>query len=212
MKKVTNKHRNQNNNSQYSLNYKFDSVSSAGKISGTALDLIKKYNELAKEALNNGNYTEMENFRQYAEHYRKIVTDINEKKTSFKPVPEVRAEIRTAENNQKDGSTEDSDEQPRLQTEVPADLSATTEAAVSSTIAEEKLLEAEIPEEKKTVTVRKTLGLKKELKIVEIKAEKKLSENENKTAEKSEEKPQKRVVRKKSKSAGDNDSPANKED
>ena len=77
-----NKYRNNNNyNSQiYSLNYKFDSISSAGKISGTALDLIKRYNELANEAQCNADYVEAENFRQYAEHYRKIVTEINERK------------------------------------------------------------------------------------------------------------------------------------
>ena len=84
MKKTNNKYRNNNNNNNnqiYSLNYKFDSNSIAGKVSGTALDLIKKYNELAKEAHGNNNYVEMEVFRQYAEHYRKIVTDINEKKS-----------------------------------------------------------------------------------------------------------------------------------
>ena len=69
-----------NNNQIFSLNYKFDSISSAGKISGTALDLIKRYNELAKEAQGNGDYIEAETFRQYAEHYRKIVTEINERK------------------------------------------------------------------------------------------------------------------------------------
>ncbi len=68
------------NNQVYSLNYKFDSISPAGKISGTALDLIKRYNELAKEAQGSANYIEAENFRQYAEHYRKIVTEINERK------------------------------------------------------------------------------------------------------------------------------------
>ena len=68
-------------NSIYSLNYKFDSISSAGKFNGTALELIKKYNELAKEAHSNGDYVEMEVFRQYAEHYRKIVTEINERKS-----------------------------------------------------------------------------------------------------------------------------------
>ena len=67
-------------NAVYSLNYKFDSVSPAGKGSGTALDLIKRYNELAKEAQNNGDYVGMEVYRQYAEHYRKIVTEINERK------------------------------------------------------------------------------------------------------------------------------------
>lgn len=81
MKKI--KYRNNNYNNQgYSINYKFDSSSPAGKFSGTALDLIKKYNELAKEAQSNGNYVEAEVFRQYAEHYRKIVTDINERKNA----------------------------------------------------------------------------------------------------------------------------------
>ena len=80
MKKISKFHNN-NSNTIYSLNYKFDSVSAAGKFSGTALELIKKYNELAKEAHSNGNYVEMEVFRQYAEHYRKIVTEINERKS-----------------------------------------------------------------------------------------------------------------------------------
>ena len=81
MKKQNNRFRNGNNNNNgYTLNYKFDSVSIAGKISGTALDLIRKYNDLAKEAQSSGNYVDMEIYRQYAEHYRKIVTDINEKR------------------------------------------------------------------------------------------------------------------------------------
>ena len=81
MKKVNNRYRNNNsNNAIYSLNYKFDSNSIAGKISGTALDLIKRYNDLAKEAHSNNDYVTAEIFRQYAEHHRKIVTEINERK------------------------------------------------------------------------------------------------------------------------------------
>lgn len=80
MKKQNNRFRSGGGNSQYTLNYKFDSVSIAGKISGTALDLIRKYNDLAKEAQGSGNYVDMEIYRQYAEHYRKIVTDINERR------------------------------------------------------------------------------------------------------------------------------------
>ncbi|MBP5615040.1 MAG: DUF4167 domain-containing protein [Alphaproteobacteria bacterium] len=67
-------------NNNINLNYRFDSISPAGKYCGTALDLIKRYNDLAKEAGTAGNYVEMEVFRQYAEHYRKIVTEINERK------------------------------------------------------------------------------------------------------------------------------------
>lgn len=84
MKKQNSRFRNGNNNNNngYTLNYKFDSVSIAGKISGTALDLIRRYNDLAKEAQGCGNYVEMEIYRQYAEHYRKIVTDINERRNA----------------------------------------------------------------------------------------------------------------------------------
>ncbi len=80
-----NKFRSSYNNQGYSLNFKFDSVSPAGKCCGTALDLIKRYNDLAKEAHGNGDYVEAEVFRQYAEHYRKIVTEINERKQRFEP-------------------------------------------------------------------------------------------------------------------------------
>ena len=83
MKKNKFRNNSYSNNQGYSLNYKFDSVSPAGKCSGTALDLIKRYNDLAKEAHGNGDYVEAEVFRQYAEHYRKIVTEINERKQRF---------------------------------------------------------------------------------------------------------------------------------
>lgn len=80
MKKIKYRNNSNYNNQVYSINYKFDSISPAGKCCGTALDLIKKYNELAKEAHSNGDYVEAEVFRQYAEHYRKIITEINERK------------------------------------------------------------------------------------------------------------------------------------
>ncbi len=78
--KFRNHNNHHNNNNQYSLTYKFDSNSIAGKMSGTALDLIKKYNDLAKEALSNHDYISAETFKQFAEHYRKIVTEINDRK------------------------------------------------------------------------------------------------------------------------------------
>ena len=93
MKKQNNRFRNNGgNNGGYTLNYKFDSVSIAGKISGTALDLIRRYNDLAKEAQSSGNYVDMEIYRQYAEHYRKIVTEINERRQASRPEPQNRQE------------------------------------------------------------------------------------------------------------------------
>ena len=100
MKRTNNKFRNNNYNNQiYSLNYKFDSNSIAGKISGTALDLIKRYNELAKEAHTNNDYVSAEVFRQYAEHYRKIVTEINEKKNQVQ-ASKNSAQLTLVENTQ----------------------------------------------------------------------------------------------------------------
>lgn len=107
MKKSNNKFRTNNNNSMYNLNYRFDSVSPAGKFSGTALDLIKRYNDLAKEAHAAGNYVEMEVFRQYAEHYRKIVTEINERKSANQQQTK-QAQAEEAQETQQQASDSDS--------------------------------------------------------------------------------------------------------
>lgn len=115
MKRTNNKFRNNNYNNQiYSLNYKFDSNSIAGKISGTALDLIKRYNELAKEAHTNNDYVSAEVFRQYAEHYRKIVTEINEKKNQAQNAKNA-AQLTLVENKTEEAKN-DSQEQTTVQT------------------------------------------------------------------------------------------------
>lgn len=123
-----------NGNTIYSLNYKFDSVSSAGKLSGTALDLIKKYNELAKEAHNNGDYVQMEVFRQYAEHYRKIVTEINERKNQIRENAQTEQQNNNSENQETETKqpAEESAPAPKadlVETEAaaPADESVKTE-------------------------------------------------------------------------------------
>lgn len=148
MKKTNNKYRNNNSNQIYSLNYKFDSISVAGKISGTALDLIKRYNELAKEAHANGDYVTSEVFRQYAEHYRKIVTEINEKKNVQKVVnfPKVEDTEQVADSQNENNDVEDD-------ADLDITAKAEDEAAVHNLVAAE--LAAPIPE-------------KKEFKIIEI--------------------------------------------
>lgn len=108
MKKQNNRYRNNSNNNGYTLNYKFDSVSIAGKISGTALDLIRRYNDLAKEAQSSGDYVEMEIYRQYAEHYRKIVTDINEKRQARQDNNRF-AEAETSVKNQEEADNENTE-------------------------------------------------------------------------------------------------------
>lgn len=180
MKKINNKFR--NNNNIYSLNYKFDSICSAGKFSGTALELIKKYNELAKEAHSNGDYVEMEVFRQYAEHYRKIVTEINERKNMM------RDNNQSAENQPKEENSESSQTSEVVETAEQNTETKNTEQAVT---------EEQNPETEPKVRKRRSF------KIVDLNQ---TQENETKQddvpaeGENSEEKPKaKRVVRRRTK-------------
>lgn len=119
MKKQNNRYRNGNNNNGYTLNYKFDSVSIAGKISGTALDLIRRYNDLAKEAQSSGDYVDMEIYRQYAEHYRKIVTEINERRQTRMENNQARNSEADAQNNSEDIAEENTpSEEPKNEPET----------------------------------------------------------------------------------------------
>lgn len=147
MKKTNNKYRSNGNNHGhsnqiYSLNYKFDSNSLAGKFSGTALDLIKKYNELARDANNNNDIVSAEIFRQYAEHYRKIVTDINDKKA-----------IRTNEARKDEATPSEEEKQSVAPSEEIKDTSS------------EEIKTSENVEE----PIKKVTNRKKEFKIIEIK-------------------------------------------
>lgn len=182
MKKINNKYRNNNNsnnnynnnynNQIYSLNYKFDSSSPAGKFNGTALDLIKKYNELAKDALSNSDYTAAEVYRQYAEHYRKIVTEINEKKMQRNAFQ--RDNERT-ENNVESGANEAIVENNNA-VEVAENSNNFVEAPITPII--------------------NTPSEKKEFKIIEIKDEHKPNSDNVHSADDAQ--PKKRVYRRKS--------------
>ena len=159
MKKTNNKYRNNNSNQVYSLNYKFDSISIAGKISGTALDLIKKYNELAKEAHANGDIVTAEVFRQYAEHYRKIVTEINEKKNAQKVVnfPKVNDNTNNVENMASEA------------TEADIDLDISAQEGDMNIVHD--IIAAEL-----ATPVSETTSEKKEFKVIEITDDKSLEQ------------------------------------
>lgn len=187
MKKISNnRFRNNSNNvgSIYSLNYKFDSVSTAGKFNGTALDLIKKYNELAKEAQSRGDYVDMEVFRQYAEHYRKIVTEINNRRNQNR---EANQQNQSAEEENQNETTEN---QPA---EVENNL-VETEAAPRSP-EEENAPETIVADTEKPVRTRRA---KRSFTIVEVAANETdaaVSANEN--TEQEEQPKKRRVIRKK---------------
>ena len=173
MKKLNNNNKFRGN-TIYSLNNKFDSVSSAGKLSGTALDLIKKYNELAKEAHNNGDYVQMEVFRQYAEHYRKIVTEINERKNQNKDnVLEQNNASMSAENTEPDKVEEVSSQAEENENAVANNNLVETEANVSNFSSEVK------KDDEETKTVAKPRK-KRSFTVVEVAdGAKQTNENDN---------------------------------
>lgn len=147
MKRINNKYRNNNGNNQiYSLNYKFDSTSIAGKCCGTALDLIKRYNELAKDAAGNNDYVTAEVFRQYAEHYRKIVTEINEKKNQNRQMY-----VQNQDNgDSQPAETQSSETAPAAQTETVVTETPAAVEKKSFTVVEIPHTEAETAVAEKT--------------------------------------------------------------
>lgn len=170
--KKNNKFRNNGNSNAFSLNYKFDSISPAGKCSGTALDLIKRYNELAKEAHGSGNYIEMEMFRQYAEHYRKIVTEINERKNiraeqaeNKTPAAETTAENVSETNAKSAPSLDNADINSEPQVQEPV---ASTDAPAMSEKNKPTLKLGKIASKKKTENNLTSTPEKKEFMVVEI--------------------------------------------
>ena len=173
MRKINNSNNKFRNNAIYSLNYKFDSVSSAGKFSGTALELIKKYNELAKEAQSNGNYVEMEVFRQYAEHYRKIVTEINEHKNQYRE-----------NQNETENTAENADSAPQSEAQPADNGLVETESAEQPASAENKTSSEDISEKK----VRR----RRNFTIIEVSEN--TSENASDETAQNAEKPRRRIL------------------
>ena len=156
MRKINNNNNNKfRGNAVYSLNYKFDSISVAGKFSGTALDLIKKYNELAKEAHSNGNYVEMEVFRQYAEHYRKIVTEINERKNQ-------QREAQNEQNADNNANSENTEENAPAKDAENGAADADVNKAEKVEKAENKTAETSVENEAKTCSDKETAESKTE--------------------------------------------------
>ena len=140
----------------FNINYRFDSISPAGKYSGTALDLIKRYNELSKEAHSAGDYVEMEVFRQYAEHYRKILTEMNERKNAFQA--QRQAQMEQAENEKNVENAESGEN-----TENADQVNEKNEEQTVEQSSSQKTSNSEVIEQKPLAMKRKTL------KIVEVK-------------------------------------------
>lgn len=167
MKKNMKFRNNGGSSNAYSLNYKFDSISPAGKINGTALDLIKKYNELAKEAHGSGDYIEMEVYRQYAEHYRKIVTEINERRN-------VRQDNTQTANDTVDEASVPTDE---ISVSEEQSCAENVEKSTLETVAEQS--ENTNQQEQTSISETTAKKARKSFKVIEIKQPQKIIEEDH---------------------------------
>ncbi len=163
MKKINNKYRSNNSNTNtstiYSLNYKFDSNSIAGKVNGTALELIKRYNDFAKDAQSNNDYVSAEIFRQYAEHYRKIVTEINERKNQLRQTVVETNDNRSISENEISAQKKAENGSATVCENTTGSVAEVQVAETTALPAEEKQKSVEMPVVKRT---------RKSFKIIEI--------------------------------------------
>ena len=93
------------------------------------------YNDLAKEAHSNNDYVTAEIFRQYAEHYRKIVTEINERKQAREQQEandNANAKVEAVSDNSDNTANEVAVENKAPEKEVVTEAPAETEEAANN--------------------------------------------------------------------------------
>ena len=73
-----------------------------GRNNHNASKLIEKYNDLAREALSNGDKILSENYFQYADHFMRILAEQENNKSSKVSDNKIQNEISVLENNNKD--------------------------------------------------------------------------------------------------------------
>ena len=100
----------------------YDSNGPAGKVRGTAQQVLDKYQALGRDAMTSGDRIAAESYFQFAEHYHRIVdADASTKQDSQHP-----AQDRQNNQNNQDRRPRQNTEQPDVVVEVPV-----TEASVS---------------------------------------------------------------------------------
>ena len=73
-----------------------------GRNNNNAPQLIEKYNDLATEALSNGDKILSENYFQHADHFMRILSEQDNNKSSKVSDNKIQNEISVLENNNKD--------------------------------------------------------------------------------------------------------------
>ena len=103
--------RNNNNNSHGNSNRSLESNGPDVKVRGTAKQIFEKYEALASDAASSGNRVKVENYRQHAEHYLRIVNAIESAKQASKEEIEAARPEQSSDNGKKEDSASSAEKQ-----------------------------------------------------------------------------------------------------
>jgi hypothetical protein len=109
-----------------------DSTGPAGKIRGTAQQILEKYMNLGRDSLSSGDYVMSESFFQYAEHYRRIISVKREEMQERQERQERQAAAASVDSSSEEVpsvtkditvSSEEKEPSPEVRTDAPLHLS-----------------------------------------------------------------------------------------
>lgn len=101
--------RSRKNNNHNNSNRSMESNGPDVKVRGTATQIHDKYVALARDAAAGGNRVKAENLRQHAEHYLRMMNEIEAAKQAARE----QAEAKQAETKQAEGQSEDGERENR---------------------------------------------------------------------------------------------------
>lgn len=122
MKRQRGRSRNNNNKNNHNHNHSNRSLDSNGpdvKIRGSASTIYDKYVTMARDAMSSGNRVKAENLRQHAEHYLRVVNELEAAKKAAQAVRDEQQAKHNANNNNNnkpsndDGDDNNSEKKPR---------------------------------------------------------------------------------------------------
>jgi len=108
MKRQRGRNRNKNNNNNHNhSNRSLDSNGPDVKIRGSASTIHDKYVNMARDAQSSGNRVKAENLRQHAEHYLRLVNEMEAAKKAAQAAREEQQAKHNANNNNNSKSSDD---------------------------------------------------------------------------------------------------------
>lgn len=141
----SNRRNNNNNNGGNALNRVYDSAGPDGRVRGTPVQVIEKYQALAHDHSLAGDRVAMENFQQHAEHYIRMINDVQRQIAERREQMENQNRGNPEEKNaQRTGQPNHGNKRPK--SEMPADLSEADQPDVidPSVIPEMKVAKAPV--------------------------------------------------------------------